>query len=134
MSSQRKANMDEKLLSRAAELAAQPYQIHVFPDETTEGKPIYVAIVPDLPGCVTHGDTASEAKAALVDVIVDFIYFMLEDGLEVPAPVSFNTGASIQIGDAVAGDESIKPQTLGLERFSERAPRETAYRFAYEFA
>ena len=133
MSSQRNANMNEKLLSRAAELAAQPYQIHVFPDETTEGKPIYVAIVPDLPGCVTHGNTASEAKTALADVIVDFIYYMLEDGLEVPAPVPFTTDASIQIGDAVAGDESIKPQTLGLDRFSERAPRATAYRFSYEF-
>ena len=57
-----------------------------FLDKTTDGEPIYVALIPELPGCHTHGDTLEEALELLNEVKIEFIYFMLVDGLAVPEP------------------------------------------------
>lgn len=83
--------MDSQLLHKAEECARQPYRIDVTLGIGDSGKPIYVARVPELHGCVTHGETANEARERMNVVIVDFIYTMLEDGLYVPAPIAAKT-------------------------------------------
>lgn len=118
--------MDNRLLVKAECLAKQRYQVQVFPDETTDGKPILIAIVPDLPGCSAHGNTAAEAKARLRDVMVDFIYFMLEDGLEVPVPTPIETDISLQLGDSILMIEASASLTFGTSRSHTRKPPEHA--------
>ena len=78
--------MSAKQTRQAEELAALPHQVHCFPDKTTDGDPCYVAIVPELPGCVSGGETVDEARTSVQEAKIDFIYFMLEDGLDVPQP------------------------------------------------
>ena len=54
--------MNEKMLENAKRLAARPYQIRIFADETTDGDPGYYAMIPELPGCVSDGATVEQAK------------------------------------------------------------------------
>ncbi len=78
--------MNRQLLQQAESLGNRPYQMMTFLDRTTDGEPIYVALIPELPGCHTHGDTVEEALELLNEVKIEFIYFMLVDGLAVPEP------------------------------------------------
>ena len=70
-----------------------------FLDNTTEGEPTYVALIPELPGCHTHGDTIEEAFDLLNEVKIEFIYFMLVDGLDVPEPKLLDTDVRMNFGD-----------------------------------
>ncbi len=81
------------LRGEAKRLADRPYRTIVFLGETTDGEPGYVALNPELEGCVSQGDTPDEALLNLKEARVDYIYFLLEDGLEVPEPqlLSFHT-------------------------------------------
>lgn len=47
---------------------------------------IYVAIVPELPGCMTHGKTYEEAVSQCQDAIETWIEGSEELGLPVPQP------------------------------------------------
>lgn len=78
--------MDENLLKRAKELARRPYQVQIFYDEYEDGEPTYFVRTPEILGCVSHGDTIPEALEWIESARVDFIYFLLEDGLPVPDP------------------------------------------------
>lgn len=46
----------------------------------------YGAYVPDLPGCVTVGDTVDEVKANIREAIDLHLEGMREDGEPIPAP------------------------------------------------
>ena len=46
----------------------------------------YSAYVPDLPGCVSVGDTSDEVKRMIQEAIALHIEGMREDGLPIPAP------------------------------------------------
>ena len=46
----------------------------------------YSAYVPDLPGCVTVGDTKEEIKNYMAEAIQLHLDGLREDGLEVPSP------------------------------------------------
>ncbi len=44
----------------------------------------YVVSVPDLPGCMTHGETLEEAAAAAEDAIVAYLESLAARGLPLP--------------------------------------------------
>jgi predicted RNase H-like HicB family nuclease len=46
----------------------------------------YSAYVPDLPGCVSVGDTLEEAKAEIREAIEFHLEGMREDGFPIPKP------------------------------------------------
>lgn len=46
----------------------------------------YFAHVPDLPGCMTEGETAAEALRAIDDAMRAWITVAVEDGRQVPLP------------------------------------------------
>ncbi len=77
---------DNPLRDEAIRLADTPYSTMVALDETTDGEPIYVALNPELEGCVSQGDTVEEAVNNLGDARIDYIESLLEDGLSVPDP------------------------------------------------
>ncbi len=47
---------------------------------------VFVAEVPELPGCMAHGDTQSDALAHASDAIQLWIDTAIEDGIPVPEP------------------------------------------------
>ena len=91
--------MNKQTWRRAEELASQPHQMMTFLDKTTDGAPIYFALIPELPGCHTHGDTVKEALELLNEVKIEFIYFMLVDGLAVPDPKLLDRDTRMNFGD-----------------------------------
>jgi antitoxin HicB len=59
-----------------------PYRIVLQPDPSGG----YVASIPDLPGCISQGDTREEAIAMIEDAKAAWISSALEQGLPVPEP------------------------------------------------
>ncbi len=91
--------MNRQLHRQAKILADRPYQMVTFQDKTTEGETTYVALIPELPGCHTHGETSHEALELLDEVKTEFIYFLLVDGLNVPEPKLLGHDVSMNFGD-----------------------------------
>ena len=58
------------------------------------------AYVPDLPGCVSVGDTAEEVKAEIREAIEFHLEGMREDGLPIPKPSS--QAEYVDIGEPTA--------------------------------
>lgn len=46
----------------------------------------YSAYVPDLPGCITVGDTKEEVEAYIQEAIIFHLEGMQKDGLAIPMP------------------------------------------------
>jgi len=59
----------------------QEYTIIIEPTDTG-----YSAYAPDLPGCVTVGDTVEETKAFMKEAISLYIDTLKEKGMAVPPP------------------------------------------------
>lgn len=91
--------MNEQQFQRAEELASRPYQIELVAYETPDGKPYFFGSVPEMPGCVSDGGTEQEAKANVKLALIDFIYFLLEDELPVPAPKLLDKHIIIKLSD-----------------------------------
>jgi len=76
----------DNMRSEAEKLANQAYRVLFNRDETTTGKPVFLLINPELPGCMAHGRDIEEAKQNLRDARIEYILSLLEDGLPVPKP------------------------------------------------
>lgn len=112
--------MDARLLEKARILARRDYQALVFPDKTTDGEAIYVAVLLEIPGCHSFGYTVQEAMDSLESAKVDFIYFLLEDGLSVPKPQPLRERVRINMNDyigdmGVVNSDSPKPKAVFLQ-------------------
>ena len=64
-----------------------PFRMELTPD-TDEGG--YVASFPDLPGCLSVGDTVEEACSNALDAKREWIKAAVEDGIEISEPDSLN--------------------------------------------
>ena len=60
-----------------------PYRMEIVPD-TVEGG--YVASFPELPGCITCGETAEAAVANAIDAKKEWLPAAIEDGIDIPCP------------------------------------------------
>lgn len=58
----------------------------VYPACFYEEEEGYSVEFPDLPGCITQGDTLEEAMAMAEDAALGWILISLEDGEELPVP------------------------------------------------
>lgn len=90
--------MNKARWEKAQELAARRYTIVITYDGQIDGKPVHMASCPELPGCVSDGATPREAAINLRDAMKDYIYFLLEDGLDVPAPRDLDGIVRIDVG------------------------------------
>ena len=66
----------------------QGYQVNILslPEEDGGG---YIAIVPELPGCIADGRTPEEALNAAEDAIKTWIEIEKEDGGVIPSPQGY---------------------------------------------
>src|SRR5438128_2102349 len=63
----------------------QPYAIRIQND-TCDERPCFMAVHPELEGCMAQGDTPQEAVANLKDALRDYISALLEMGITPPLP------------------------------------------------
>ena len=54
---------------------------------------------PDLPGCVSAGETEVEARAGAVEALALHLEGLVEDGQTVPRPTDYNTIGPEDVGD-----------------------------------
>ena len=73
--------MDGSLRQADLEDSPMPYAVVI-----EKGERNYSAYVPDLPGCVSVGDTLDEVKAEIREAIAFHLDGMREDGLPIPRP------------------------------------------------
>ena len=64
-----------------------PYKIEIEPD-TIEGG--YAISIPDLPGCVSCGDTIEEALTNIEDAKKSWFLAAIEENIEIPLPDSLD--------------------------------------------
>ena len=76
------------MLGRLEDFMKLPYSTKVVPDQTTEGSLCYVASHPELPGCMSHGDTLEEAEDNLSKAKELYVKTLLKKGESIPAPKS----------------------------------------------
>ncbi|MBO4242012.1 MAG: type II toxin-antitoxin system HicB family antitoxin [Clostridiales bacterium] len=60
-----------------------PYRLEIIPDIEEGG---YAVRYPDLPGCISSGDTIEEALKNAEDAKAAWIKAALEDGVKIPEP------------------------------------------------
>lgn len=70
---------------------ALSYRMEVVEDQTEGG---FVASYPELPGCLTCGETAERAVANALDAKRAWLEAALEDGVEVPTPRTTDRASS----------------------------------------
>lgn len=68
-----------------------PYSLHVVPGICTDGSVTFVASNPELPGCMSHGDTVEQAVQHLAEARELYIADLVERRLPVPMPASAST-------------------------------------------
>lgn len=76
----------DEIYELAQQLAERPYIVKACADETTDGDLIYIAINPELDGCMSQGKTIEDAIQNLHEARIDYIASLLEDNLYVPEP------------------------------------------------
>ena len=69
------------------EYMALPYKIEIMPDADEGG---FAARLPELPGCITVGETKEDALANIEDAKRAWIEAAMEDGLSIPEPLSLD--------------------------------------------
>ena len=65
------------------EYLALPYKMELIPDPDEGG---FVVSFPELPGCVTTGETAEQAIANARDAKIAWLTATLEDHIVIPEP------------------------------------------------
>ena len=67
------------------EYLAMPYKMEIVEDSEESG---FVVFYPDLPGCITCGETVEAAVANALDAKKAWLQAALEDGIEIHEPDS----------------------------------------------
>src|SRR4051794_7692546 len=62
------------------------YPVVVRPDKCTDGTFAYLAEIPDLPGCMSHGVTLAEALQNIEEAKSAYLETLTERGLDIPLP------------------------------------------------
>ena len=80
-----------------------PFALVVREDEATDGTTLYLAEVPDLPGCMSHGETPEEALQNLQEAIELYLKALDDAGVERPAGkhLPMTSGTSVNGGSTV---------------------------------
>lgn len=77
------------------------YSVEVLPEQDEQGNLVYVAMHPELSGCMSHGETPSEAIANLDEARALYIATLLEKGIDVPLPALSPTTTSGTVASMV---------------------------------
>lgn len=88
------------------------YPVCIYPNETEPG---FTAVVPDLPGCVTCGESIQEVFEMAVDAASGWVLTELEDGNNVPASTDIS---KVQADEYPGGFTSMI--ILDMDSYSEK--------------
>lgn len=78
--------MNKQQLEQARALALRNYTTILSSEKLNDDTAMFLARNPELEGCMAQGETPEAAQSNLLEARIDYIYFLLEDGLPVPDP------------------------------------------------
>lgn len=78
-------SQQKKIRKKAEELATMPYYINIIADKVDD-EILYVAMNPELEGCLAQGFNPQEAVDNLNEVRIDYIQHLLEHNISIPEP------------------------------------------------
>ena len=102
--------MNASLREQAKQLAARPYTVKVVRDNSDPEEVLYLALNPELDGCMAQGMSIEEAEENLNEFRVDYIEHLLEHKLPVPYPASQATITGSLRGAVVRGLKTSDPE------------------------
>jgi len=70
-------------MKKIEEYLKKPYKIELIPDMEEGG---YAVSCPELPGCISCGDTIEEAMINIEDAKIAWLSVALDDGMVIPEP------------------------------------------------
>ena len=70
-------------MPETAESVVAKYPVQLIPDPDVGG---YTVVVPDLPGCISEGDTEEEALTNIQEAIELYVEYLIDQGRPVPPP------------------------------------------------
>lgn len=96
-----------------------PYGRIVTPDSYSSGEICYLAQIPELQGCESHGETPEEALENLWDAMELYVATALEDGVEIPEPEHVGVSAIwrtnlYNMADVLTDNLPVLPVTASL--------------------
>jgi antitoxin HicB len=62
------------------------YRTEIRPEAQPDGSIVYMAEIPDLPGCMSHGTTVDEARQNLEDAKREYLAALMDRQLVIPTP------------------------------------------------
>ncbi|MBR6565605.1 MAG: type II toxin-antitoxin system HicB family antitoxin [Spirochaetaceae bacterium] len=77
------------------EYMKMPYKLEIIPDADEGG---FVASYPELPGCITCGETLDEAVSNALDAKKAWVLAAMEEGIEIAAPEALGDSAESYSG------------------------------------
>ena len=77
------------------EYMKRPYKLEIIPDADEGG---FVASYPELPGCITCGETLDEAVSNALDAKKAWVLAAMEEGIEIAAPEALGESAESYSG------------------------------------
>ena len=102
--------MNKRLEDRAKKFAELPYTLRISEDKTTDGEIVFLAMHPELIGCMAQGVSVKEATENLKEVTFEYILSLLEDKVPVPVPSARLTKTTLQtrvyLNNTVIGSKS----------------------------
>ena len=87
------------------------YPVCIYPGDVSG----YTVIVPDLPGCVTEGETIADALEQAIDAASGWVLDELEDGKSAPVPTA---AEKIKADEYPGGIVSVIP--LDIDAYAEK--------------
>lgn len=91
-------------------------------EEATDGSIVYRAEIPELPGCMSHGETPEEARQNLEEAKELYVETLREQGRPVPLPIDATLVSSTS-GTALSGSTVRRIMTVSIEaELTLRAP------------
>lgn len=90
------------------------YAINVTPDQTTKGNTCYLASHPELPGCMSHGETPDEAIINLNEARKLYLKSLIEDNRPIPRPMSLTSIVWKEMGNIFEG-ELMQEGTISMQ-------------------
>ncbi|MBQ7366468.1 MAG: type II toxin-antitoxin system HicB family antitoxin [Spirochaetaceae bacterium] len=77
------------------EYMKMPYKLEIIPDADEGG---FIASYPELPGCITCGETLDEAVSNALDAKKAWVLAAMEEGIEIAAPEALGESAESYSG------------------------------------
>lgn len=96
------------------------YKIEIDPISKEDGGG-WLAVIPELEGCMADGETPSEASENIIDAKQDWITFCLDEGLDIPEPmpedvVKYSGKFTLRVGKTIHRElvETAKKEDISL--------------------